>query len=319
MSGLLIVGELRDGRLADITAELIGAASELKPSFGSRLDVALIGGALDQPAAEANLGAVDEIILIEAPADFDAAVHEEALAGLITEREPALILAGHTVTSLAFASALAARLGLGFAADVHALTVHEGEIVATRSSFGGKVNVELDFPGKSTVLCMLRGATFKPAANPGAAVVTRRRVDLSAVEGAAHHLAYEPAPAAEIDLAKAEFVLSIGRGVPEEAVARFVALADRLGAVLGCSRPVADAGWLPKLHQVGQSGTIAKSCRLYIALGISGASQHLAGMKHVETIIAVNTDPGAPIFNVAHWGACLDVLELASALETLPD
>ena len=83
----------------------------------------------------------------------------------------------------------------------------------------------------------------------------------------------------------------------------------------GCSRPVADSGWLPKAHQVGQSGTIASSCKLYIALGISGAVQHLAGMKHVETIIAVNTDANAPIFNVAHYGATMDIFELAEALE----
>ncbi len=316
MSGVLVIAELRDFRLADITAEMIGAARAVKGGLGGPLVVGLVGENAGSLAAGANLEGVDEVITIEAPGAFDAAIHEEAVNALALAREPRLILIGHTATGMAFAPALAARSGAGFAADVLALGLEGSELVATRSAYGGKVNMELGFPGKAMVVCTARGATFAAPKAAGAAHVSSLALDLTNIAGAGRHLGYEPAPPATVDLGKAEFVLSIGRAVQEEHIARFVALAERLGAVLGCSRPIADAGWLPKAHQVGQSGTIAASCKLYVALGISGAVQHLAGMKHVETIVAVNTDPGAPIFGIAHYGACVDVMDLAKALES---
>lgn len=315
MSGILVIAEIRDGRLADITAEMIGAASAVKAGLGGPLIVGLIGENAGSLAAGVDLEGVDEVIAVEAPGAFDAAIHEEAVVALALAREPRLILIGHTATGMAFGPAIAARTGAGFGADVLALGLDGGELVATRSAYGGKVNLEIGFPGKTMVVCTVRGATFAAPKAAGAARVSSLALDLANVPGAGRHLGYEPAPPATVDLGKAAFVLSIGRAVPEEHIPRFAALAERLGAVLGCSRPIADAGWLPKAHQVGQSGTIAASCKLYVALGISGAVQHLAGMKHVETIIAVNTDPGAPIFGVAHYGACLDVFALADALE----
>lgn len=315
MSGILVIAEVRDGRLADITAEMIGAASALKPGLGGPLVVGVIAEAAEALAADANLEGVDEVLTVKAPGAFDAAIHEEAALSLARAREPRLVLIGHTASGMAFGPALAARLGSGFGADVLALGLDGGELVATRSAYGGKVNMEIGFPGKAMVVCTLRGATFAAPKAAGTARIAAFPLDLADVPGAGSHLGYEPAPPATVDIGKAEFILSIGRAVAEEQVPRFAALAERLGAVLGCSRPIADAGWLPKAHQVGQSGTIATSCKLYIALGVSGAAQHLAGMKHVETIIAVNTDPEAPIFGVAHYGACLDIHALADALE----
>jgi len=315
MSGLLVVAEVRNGRLADLTAEMIGAASALKAGLGGRLTVGVIGEGAEALADAANLEGVDELIVVEAPAAFDAAVHEEAALMLVQACAPRLVLIGHSASGMAFAPALAARLGSGFAADVVALGLEGGELFATRSAYGGKVNMEVGFPGKALVVCTLRGATFAAPKAPGSAHRSALSLDPGGIAGAGRHLGYEPAPPASVDIGKAEFILSIGRAVSEETIPRFAALAERLDAVLGCSRPIADAGWLPKAHQVGQSGTIAASCKLYIALGISGAVQHLAGMKHIETIIAVNTDPEAPIFGVAHYGACLDVHALADALE----
>jgi electron transfer flavoprotein alpha subunit len=122
----------------------------------------------------------------------------------------------------------------------------------------------------------------------------------------------------DVDMTAAEFILTVGRGIGEEAkVQQFRELAEALGATLGCSRPVADAGWLPKSRQVGQSGKTASACKLYIAMGVSGAIQHLAGMKHVATIVAVNTDAGASIFSVAKYGIVGDVFEIADELRKL--
>ena len=139
----------------------------------------------------------------------------------------------------------------------------------------------------------------------------RRSTDAARTE----HLGFRDAEVSDVDITKAPFLLAIGRGVEDgENVARFEELADRLGATLSVSRPLVDAGWVPSARQVGQSGRTVKP-RVYLALGISGAIQHLAGMRSSETIIAVNTDPEAPIFGVAHYGAVADMFELADELE----
>ena len=315
--GILVVAEHFDGVLGAVTLEAIGAATALKDHFGGPLAVIVVGRETDALAAAANVAGVDEILTVErAASHFDAALYEAVVCAAAEAREARLVLLGHTAAGMACGPAVAARLGAGFAADVFGLAVEEGALVASRSGYGGKVTVDLCFPGKPVVVLTLRGATFAAPDGPGGVKVAPFPVDLDAVPGAARHRDYLPAPPADVDIAKAAFILSVGRAVGEgENLPRFARLAERLGATLGCSRPVADSGWLPKAHQVGQSGTVAANCKLYIALGISGAVQHLAGMKHIDTIVAVNTDREAPIFGVAHHGACVDIFALADALE----
>ena len=163
---------------------------------------------------------------------------------------------------------------------------------------------------------MIRPGTFAPA-TPGDGAAPVRAFDVAGLGEAARteHAGFREAPAGDVDITKAEFLLSIGRGVAErDNIPRFEELARRLGATLSVSRPIVDAGWMPSARQVGQSGKTVKP-KLYLALGISGAVQHLAGMRTAETIIAVNTDPEAPIFGVAHYGAVVDMFELADELE----
>ena len=317
MAGILVVAEHFDGTLRDITLEMIAAAAALKDELGGPLTVLVIGSEAEALAGAANRKGVDEIVTVAwSDSNFDPALYEEAASAVAEARQARLVMIGHTAAGMAFGPALAARLGSGFASDVFGLALDDGALVASRSGYGGKVAMDLVFPDKPVVVLTLRGATFKPPAEAGSAMIIPFAVEADAVVGAARHIDYLPAPPAEVDIGKAEFILSVGRAVQEDKnLPRFAALAERLGATLGCSRPVADSGWLPKAHQVGQSGTIAANCSLYLALGISGAVQHLAGMKHVDTIIAVNTDPEAPIFNVAHHGACVDIFELAEALE----
>ncbi len=317
MAGILVIAEHFDGDLRDITGELVGAAVPLKADIGGPLVVAVIGDDPSGLAQSANMAGVDTVVTIHAPhCHFDAALYEEAACALAAEHGSRLILIGHTVSGMAFGPAVAARLGSGFASDVFDIKLEEGELVVTRGGYGGKVNIDLSFPGKGTVTLMLRSATFTAPEAPGQAVATPFELELLAVENQSIHLEYERAPLGDVDIGKAEFILSVGRAVQEEkSLPRFAELAERLGATLGCSRPIADSGWLPKARQVGLSGTTAANCKLYIAFGISGAVQHLAGMKHVETIIAVNTDAEAPIFNVARYGTTVDIFELADALE----
>lgn len=176
------------------------------------------------------------------------------------------------------------------------------------------MHVELDFPGKATVLLTLRGNAFKAAegsASPAVSVF-----DAPAAQPRSQHLEYrEPEAGDGVDITQAEYMLSIGRGIGEEEhVAEFEELAERMGFTLGCSRPIADNGWLPKYRQVGQSGKTVSNCKIYVALGISGSVQHMAGMKHVPNIIAVNKDPEASIFNIARYGVVGDIFEIAGEL-----
>ncbi len=317
MSDILVVAEHLEGQVKDITMELIGAAVSLKSELDARLVVLVIGDAPELIAESIQCEGPDEIVVVRTDSGhFDPLVYENVVIEVGKELKPQVIMFGHTVNGMACAAAVAARLGSGFASDVFGLRVEDNELVVTRSAYGNKVNLELGFSDKGIVTLSLRGATFPPPAGTGIIPTRAMNVDLSTQTGFSTHTAYREAPPADIDISKADFILSIGRGIQdEENLPRFAALAESLGATFGCSRPIVDAGWLPKAHQVGQSGKTASDCRLYVALGISGAVQHLHGMKHIDTIIAVNTDPDAPIFNVATYGACIDLFELTDAME----
>jgi len=317
MPGILVIAEQLDGKIRNISAELIGAAVSIKADIGGPLQVLLIGKTPADMAEAVNLDGVDEILTLSTASDhFDPLVYEEAICSIGAASRAAVILIGHTTNGMAYGAAVAARLGSGFASDVFMLAVEGDELVATRSAYGNKVEMELGFSGKGVVVLTLRGATFVPPETAGSATLSAVEVDLSGLEGVSSHVEFQAPPPSDIDIAKAEFLLSVGRGIRDkDNLPRFAELADKVGATFACSRPIVDSGWLPKPHQVGQSGKVASNCRLYFALGISGAVQHLFGMKHIDTIIAVNTDPEAPIFNVATYGTTVDMFELTAALE----
>ena len=317
MSGILVIAEQRRGELRPATLELLTAAHRLRLP-GEEVSVAIIAAAPERFVAPLSLAGVDEILTVRVAApEFDPDTVEAAVGELIAKRSPAVVLVAHSVDSFGFAAALAARLGLGFATDVFDAGRIDGELVATRGGYGQKVNVELDFPGRRTVLLAIRGNVFKAPEESAAPRITA--FDAPAVQSRATGREFiELSAGDDVDMTAAEFILTIGRGIGEEAkVAQFRELADAVGATLGCSRPIADAGWLPKSRQVGQSGKTASACRLYIAMGVSGAIQHLAGMKHVATIVAVNSDAEASIFAVAKYGIVGDVFEVAEELRRL--
>jgi electron transfer flavoprotein alpha subunit len=317
MSGILVVAEQRRGELRPVSLELVSAAQGLRRA-GDEVAVAILSGAPDRFVGSLSLAGVDEIVTVKVTSpEFDPDTFESAVGALIAARSPDVVLVAHSVDSFGYAAALAARLALGFATDVFNVERIDGELVATRGGYGQKVNVEVDFPGRSTVLLAIRGNVFKPgdlAASPRVTAFDAPPVQTRA----AGREFIEMSAGDDVDMTAAEFILTIGRGVGEEAkVAQFRELADALGATLGCSRPIADAGWLPKSRQVGQSGKTASACKLYIAMGVSGAIQHLAGMKHVNTIVAVNGDAEASIFSVAKYGIVGDIFEIAEELRRL--
>jgi len=317
VSGLLIIAEQRRGELRPVSLELVGAAQSLRRD-GEQVAVAVLGQEPGRFVPALSVAGVDEIVTVKVPSqEFDPDTFAAAVGALIEARHPDVVLVAHSVDSFGYAAALAAARGYGFATDVFKVERIDGELVATRGGYGQKVSVELDFPGRSTVLLALRANMFKPP-DPGAAPkVTAFEAPAAASRSVGKEFV-ELSAADDVDMTAAEFILTIGRGIGEEAkVPQFRELADAVGATLGCSRPIADAGWLPKSRQVGQSGKTASSCKLYIAMGVSGAIQHLAGMKHVPNIVAVNSDAEASIFTVATYGIVGDVFEIAEELRRL--
>jgi electron transfer flavoprotein alpha subunit len=323
MSGILIIAEHRRGELRAATLELVSAAQTAKRNSADAIVLALIAREPEQLLPQVRVAGVDEVVTVPISSqDYDPDDMERAVAALIGARKPSLVLIPHSIDSFGYAAALAAKGGFGFATDVFKLDYEksppagESGLVATRGGYGQKVNIEVDFPGKDVVVLAIRANTFKPPEGAAAPVVTNFPVPAVPARVRGRDF-IEVSSADDVDMASAEFILSIGRGIGEQAnVERFQELAAAVGATLGCSRPIADAGWLPKSRQVGQSGKTASACKLYVAMGISGAIQHLAGMKHVSTIVAVNADENASIFSVARYGIVGDLFEIADALRT---
>jgi len=317
--GVLVLGEISDDGLRLSTLELIAAGLELAERGAGPVTVALIGSDAAAHAEEVSVAGVEEVILA-APAQerFEAHVWEAALGALIKARRPAVVLAGHTADSLGFAPAVAARLRLGFASDVTWVAWEQGGPLARRGAYGERLIAELDFPAKETVLLLLRpgacGARADAGGTGASARISRVELDLDGV-ARTERIELREAQAGEVDIAKADFLLSIGRGVGGgERIGELERLAERMGATLSGSGPLVEAGLLSRARKVGQSGhTVAP--RVYLALGISGAAPHVAGMSKARTIIAVNSDPDARIFDVAHYGAVADLFEVAAELE----
>ena len=308
----LVVAEHVRGELRPISLELISAAK----SLGGPVEVAVIAADPSALTDAVNVDGVDEILAVKVDRDeFENDVYQQAVEQLIAERSPQMVLLGFTVNAMGYGPALAAKLGSGFASDVFAVREEGGELVAERSFYGAKVNGEVDFPGHDRVVLLVRATAWPPAEGTGSASITE--VTVEPATSRARHMGWVEVQAGDVDITTSDFLLSVGRGIGDkENLEQFQELADAMGATLSSSRPLVDAGWMPSARQVGQSGKTVKP-KVYLALGISGAVQHLAGMKTSGTIIAVNTDPEAAIFNVAHYGAVADLFEVAEELEKL--
>jgi electron transfer flavoprotein alpha subunit len=313
--GVLVLGEMTPDGLRASTRELIGAALALAAEGAGPVTVALLAHDPEAQLQALSAPGVAEVVLLRSPLEhFEAHVAEAALEALIEDRRPALVLAGHTVDSLGFAPAVAARRGLGFAGDVSAVSWEEGRPLARRGAYGEKLIAELDFPGKETVLLLLRPGAFAAAHTGAAAESSWLEVDLED-SPRTERVELREVPTTDVDIAEADLLLSIGRGIgAAERVPDLERLARLLGATLACSGPLVEAGWVSRVRKVGQSGkTVAP--KVYLAFGISGAPQHLAGMSRSRMILAVNSDPQARIFDVADYGAVADLHEVAAELE----
>ena len=293
--GVLVIAEARRGALRDVSLELLTAAATLP----GPVDVLLVG---DAPVEA--LGAA-ETVLVARREHYEPHVAAAAVRAAIERFAPDVILTAHSVDAMGYAPAVAAELGLGFASDVTSVAP------VTRGAYGDRLVATLEFDGPA-VLMVRAGAYEVIPAGGGSATVEELALDESVAQ--VEHLGYVEAETGDVDITAAGFLLSIGRGVEDaDDVAEFEEIAAKLNATLAVSRPLVDAGLVSPGRQVGQSGKTVKP-KVYLALGISGAIQHLVGMKNAGTIVAVNKDPEAPIFDIADYGIVGDIFEVMPVL-----
>jgi electron transfer flavoprotein alpha subunit len=310
MAKTLIVAEIQKGALRESTLELVAIARKL----GGEVTSLVIGsgiGAVAEELAKKGGGrvlAADDASL----ANYTADGHARAIRRAIDAEKPDLILISNTPSGWDVAGKLAAGLDCGIATDVIRIEQDGGDLVFVRRMFNAKFDARLRVSGSPRIATVQPGAS-EAYSESVAGSVTK----LDGIGGTSRSVFVEVrvAPAGGHDLTKAEIIVSGGRGLqkPENFDAVLKPLVEALGAQMGASRPVVDAGWLPHEYQVGSSGQVV-SPKLYVAVGISGAIQHLVGMKSSNFIIAINKDPDAPIFEVADVGIVGDLFEVVPAL-----
>ncbi len=314
MSDVLAIAEHRRGELRDVSLELLTAGRELADETGGDLQVGVIGGDVDAFADEVNREGVDRVLTVDAGEEFNHGVYTQAVEALYDEVEPEFLVLPNTVNGLDYAPAVATRLGLPYVPDVVGLDVDGDRLVATREMYGSKVATTNEVDTGPGVTVTIRDAEWAPTEAPGDAPV--ESVDVEIDESAVRSTVkgFEEVGAGDVDISEADLLVSVGRGIEEEENLELIEeLAETLDATISASRPIIDNGWLPKNRQVGQSGKVVTP-DVYLAVGISGAVQHVAGMKGAETIIAINTDPNAPIFDLADYGIVGDLFEVVPAL-----
>ena len=312
-SDVLVLAERAGDQIQDVTYELLAKASELAHAWGGKAEVALFG----QPELAAQLPAADSVISVDHPAlaGYLPDAYQQALLHVLRERSPRLLLLPNTTMGLDQGAALSVLWDAPLAASVTGLTAAGGVAVATCQVLGGKVLAEVELAGERAI-CTVVSGSFDPSAGqaggPAQVVTIPPPAELDAPRMSVRQM-FEP-EAGDVDITSADLLVSVGRGIGSQDNLELVAeLADALGAPLSASRPVTDSGWLPKTRQVGKSGLKVKP-RAYLAFGISGAPEHLEGMRGAELIIACNTDPHAPLFDIAHVGTTEDLFDLVPAL-----
>jgi electron transfer flavoprotein alpha subunit len=312
---VLVIAEQRGGRLNRATWETIAAAQQA----GGPVTIAVLGAGADTAGAELGAADVAEVIVVDAAAvaEYTADGYVLALAALVAQEQPALVFLPHTYQTRDFAPALAARLGRALVTDVTAIKKTGDRLVYVRPVFQGKLNADIEAAGPAPHFVTFQIGAFRAdGAARGSSPARTRKVVVSVDGGAIRQKAEPPFQEARqaVDLSQAERIVSVGRGIKgQEHLKMAEELAKALGAEIAASRPICDAGWLPMDRQIGSSGqTVAP--KLYVALGISGAIQHLVGMKGSRTIVAINKDPEAPIFEIADFGIVGDLFEIVPAM-----
>jgi len=310
---VFVLVEHRDGAVVEGTFELLGRARELAAAAGGEAVALLAGSGVDGLVGQ--LGAAGRVVVVDDPslAEFTPTGWLAALAPIVRDRAPLLVLATNSGVGMDVAAGLSIAAGLPLAAYATAVELDDGSPLVTCQLYAGKVDVRVRFAGGRGIVTVVAGA-YPVDAGRASGSPTIERLAPAATDNRVRFRRLIRPEAGDVDITRESVLVSVGRGIGEaDNIALVEELAAALGGAVSSSRPVADSGWLPRTRQVGKSGLRVKP-KLYLALGISGAPEHLEGMRDAGLIIAVNTDPRAPIFGVAHYGAVADLLDVVPAL-----
>jgi electron transfer flavoprotein alpha subunit len=314
MPVIITYAEHRDGRLRRPSLETLSEARRLAEPLGASVETIVVGSAVAGLAEELGHHGADTVHVCEHGelASYATEPHARAVAGLVADRKPEVVLIPFTALGRDLAPRVAARLGAGLASDCVGLAIKDGRLEARRPMYAGKAYATVRFESGPQL------ATLRPNVFPLGAPDRSRKAEVVAhtpdPNARGHVVATHAAAAGKVELTEAQIIVSGGRGLKgPENFPLVQALADALGAAVGASRAVVDAGWVDHQLQVGQTGKTV-SPALYVACGISGAIQHLAGMSSSKVIVAINKDPDAPIFKVANYGIVGDVFEILPKL-----
>ncbi len=313
---ILVIAEQRAAKLNRATWETIAAAQQIGDL---PIKIAILGTGIGAVASELAAAGVGEVLAVDNPAlqAYTPDGYVQALQALVGQTSPTYVLFPHTYQTRDFAPKLAARLDRSLITDCTGIKKNGDQVVFVRLMFQGKLAADVVPKGPSPFCVTMQIGAFRAdAVQRGAAPSKVAAVDVPVDAPAIREHPEEPFKEAKqaVDLSQAERIVAVGRGIKgKEHLPLAEKLANAMGAELAASRPICDSGWLPMERQIGSSGqTVAP--KLYMALGISGAIQHLVGMKGSRTIVAINKDPDAPIFEVADYGVAGDLFEIAPAI-----
>lgn len=317
MGEIFVVVEHRQERLREITLQMLGKADELCRRLSHDLTAILIGGQ-DVPFLSELVEMADRIIMMEDERlrNFDSDLYKEILIRLINEREPYLVMMGHTSWGMDLAPSLAIKSGFPLASDCVDIIVEENNLKVVRHIYNDKLFTKVSFrPSKGYLITARTGAfpSDKAGNHHGEVIIMEVPTDLP--DPRMEFIEFMDSGSGEVDITQSELLVSIGRGIGEkENIEKIKELANLMRGEVSCSRPIVDKHWLPKYHQVGTSGKSVKP-KVYFALGISGAFQHVAGVGGAGVVIAVNKDRKAPIFRVADYGVVDDLFNIVASLK----
>jgi electron transfer flavoprotein alpha subunit len=313
--------EHREGQIKDINFEMLTLAHKIAVTQPQEITSIILSDNCP-PIADAIKNYCHNIICIESEnlQNFNTQIYLPVLSKIIQEIKPTLTMIGHTGFGTDLAPYLATHLSLPLLTDIFDIELSPEKLLIRRQMYGGKINAEI-ISKKLPAMITVRAGSFEKIfasqlqiSNLNAKV-TKQSFDFNpTILQMSKFIEYGEVPTTGIDITKSDVLIAIGRGIKEQKnLAVIEQFASDINGTLACTRPIIDAGWLPKDRQVGSSGKTVKP-KLYVALGISGAFQHISGMKGSETIIAVNKDPEAPIFSVAHYGVVGDLLKVVPML-----
>ena len=316
MKDIFVLAEHRQGEIREVTYELLTGGAVLAPKMDAQLTAVLLGSGVDAFAEDLK-GWANRVIVVdeERLKDFNADLYQDVLEALWKEHKPALTLIPQSGFGVDLAPSLAVALDLPVTTDCYQIDVQGEQLTAFRQMYGGKVNAQVSFGEADGIIITIRSCSYTIEQSKLSGEIVKVDSPLTEEISVRKFIEYVEAAIGDVDITQADIVIGIGRGIKEPDNLKVVEeLAASVGGVMTCSRPVVDAGWLPKDRQVGSSGKTIKP-KLYIALGISGAFQHAAGMKGSETIVAVNKDCNAPIFGIADYGIVGDLFKVVPVLK----